>query len=145
MFSVPIGVHLLLMQDQTILLMKRCNTGYADGVWSLPAGKIEGKETATEALCREAYEELGIGIEPKSLIFKGLMHKIEHDNYENIALFFVANSWTHTIANKEPDKCSEIAFFAVNNLPKPLAPYIAAYFQTMYSQGILYGEYVTKK
>jgi len=106
MFSVPIGVHLLLMKDNKVLLSKRSNKGYADGVWSLPAGKIDGQETLVDALCRETFEE--IRVMPKNLIFKGLMHKIEHDNYENFAVFFVCEEWVGTIENKEPHKCTEL-------------------------------------
>ena len=145
MFSVPVGVHVLLMNDQKVLLIKRSNTGYADSVWSLPAGKIDGNETATQALCREAFEEIGIIIKPEDLLFKGLMHKIEYDNYENIAVFFITKIWINNITNKEPHKCTELAFFDINHLPTPLAPYIYAFFQKMYFNNILYGEYVTKK
>jgi len=145
MFNIPIGVHLILTKDQKILFMRRKNTGYADGTWSLPAGKIDGNETAKEALCRESLEEMGIILRPEHLEFKGIIHKIEYGNYENLALFFSANTWKNDIDNHEPHKCSELTFFDMNSLPKPLTPYINFYLQEMYFNKVLYGEYVTRE
>ncbi len=143
MFSLPIGVHLLLMKDNKVLLSKRLNTGYADGMWSLPGGKIDGNETLIDALCREAFEE--IGVMPKNATFKGMMHKIEHNNYENIATFFVVRDWSGAIDNKEPHKCSELQFFSIDELPTTISPYISYFFNNMYLKGNMYSEYLTQK
>lgn len=130
-FAIPIGVHLILQDEfsQKILLMKRYSTGYDDGIWSFPAGTIEGNESLRYALCREAMEEIGIKIQEENLIFLGIIHKLEEDNYENLAIYFKATQWSGNPENREPHKCSELAWFDGNNLPKNLSPACAYFIQ----------------
>ena len=44
MFLAPVAVHLLLVKDDRVLLLKRYNTGYEDGNYSVVAGHIDGGE-----------------------------------------------------------------------------------------------------
>jgi 8-oxo-dGTP diphosphatase len=136
-FSIPIGVHLVLIQNSEIALMQRSNTGYSDGLWSLPAGAIDGNEMLSEAMIREAREELGIMIEAKDLIFDGMMHKIESDNYENIAVFFICQQWQGEVVNQEPHKCAAVQFFSSHHLPDNCAPYVAHYLENLQKKNYL--------
>ena len=45
--------HLYLVQDNTVLLMRRCNTGYQDGRYGLVAGHVEPGEDFIDAIIRE--------------------------------------------------------------------------------------------
>lgn len=136
-FSLPIGVHLVILKGSQILLIQRRNTGYADGIWSLPAGAIDGKETLKSAMIREAHEELGISISSTDLHFDGIMHKIESDNYENLAAFFICNNWKGDIDNKEPDKCLELQFFPLKSILKNCSPYITKYLLNLHNKEYL--------
>ena len=44
-FKISIAVFLFLIKDNKILLIKRSNTGWMDGFYSVPAGSIDGSET----------------------------------------------------------------------------------------------------
>lgn len=54
------AVFLLLIKNNKVLLLKRQNTGYADGKYSLVSGHVDKGETMQEAIIREAKEEAGI-------------------------------------------------------------------------------------
>ena len=48
---------LILIRGNDVLLAQRQGTGYADGDWNLPSGKLEDGETVLQAalLCREEF------------------------------------------------------------------------------------------
>ena len=74
MFTAPVAVHLLLVEGGRILLLRRFNTGYEDGNYSLLAGHIGGGEELKAAMIREAREEAGIEISASDLSVVGVMH-----------------------------------------------------------------------
>lgn len=117
------AVYLMLFDGQQVLLLKRKNTGHRDGEYSLVAGHIDGGETASEAMVREAREEVGIELERQSL---EAVHVIHRNSGERIYLdlFFVADDWDGEIRNREPEKCAELAWFNRSRLPENTVPYV---------------------
>jgi len=69
-----VGVHLILAEGGKVLLLRRANTGFADGWWSVPGGSLEHGETLPQAAAREALEEVGVSIDPADLSFAHLCH-----------------------------------------------------------------------
>jgi 8-oxo-dGTP diphosphatase len=55
-FTLPCTVPLLLVRDNKILLLRRYNTGWQDGNYGVPAGHIDGGESLTDAIIRDAIE-----------------------------------------------------------------------------------------
>ena len=136
-FTLIPETHLLLVRDEEILLLKRYNTGYEDGKYSVIAGHIEAGETATSAMAREAQEEAGIEIRRVDLTLAHMMHRLHLD--ERMSLFFVASRWTGTPQNKEPHKCDDLKWFLLNQLPENIVPYVSQAIrhylnQTVYSE-----------
>ena len=68
-FHLVSEVSLILIRDGKVCLLRRFKTGYEDGKYALPAGHKEEGETITQALIREAKEEIGIEIDPADLEF----------------------------------------------------------------------------
>ena len=53
----------ILEQDGKILLLHRCDKEPIwDKKWEFPGGKIEAEEPATDAICREVFEETGLQV-----------------------------------------------------------------------------------
>jgi len=122
-FKLVPAVYLILKKDDTVLLSLRENTGYADGMYGLVAGHLDGNETATEGMLREVKEEIGIDIPPSGLEMKVTVHRKAPER-EVIDLFFVAETWDGTIQNCEPEKCGGVSFFPIDDLPDNVLPYI---------------------
>ena len=74
-FKAVIAVHLILIKDNQILLLRRFNTGYEDGNYSVVAGHLDGNESVLKAMQREAFEEAGIQISEKDLQIVHVMHR----------------------------------------------------------------------
>ena len=115
-----VDVHILLAdRSGRLLLGLRQNTGFADGCWHLPAGHLEDEETLTEAVVREAREELGVAVDQAATEFVHLMHEPGR-----VATFFLVRRWRGTPTNMEPTKCAALEWFALDGgLPEPMVPY----------------------
>ena len=133
MFLAPVAVHLLLVRDGKILMLRRHNTGYQDGNYSVVAGHIDGGEELKTAMIREAREEAGIQISPQDLTVVGVMHLMEDDEY--VSFFLHASSYSGEVVNMEPDKCDDLRWFDLDNLPPNTIPYVRRAIQN-YRNGI---------
>jgi 8-oxo-dGTP pyrophosphatase MutT (NUDIX family) len=76
------------------------------------------------ALVREAKEEIGVTIEPEAVQFAHVMHNSSGGG--RAAFFFTVRDWESEPNNREPDKCSELAWFPLDDLPDHLIPYCQA-------------------
>ncbi len=100
-----------------ILLHRRQNTGYEDGKWDIAgSGHVDEGETARMAVVRECKEEIGIDVNIEDLIFVHLSHRFLKDRtyYD---LYFVVNTYSGIPSIMEPNKCSELRWFNIDNLP----------------------------
>jgi 8-oxo-dGTP diphosphatase len=120
--TFPVTVHLLFFRGSQVLLIRRFNTGYADGQYSVPAGHLDGMETVIAAGAREALEEVGVHIDPLDMEFSSVMHRLNGE--ERVDFFIKILKWTGEPFNAEPDKCDEIRWTDVNDLPVNTIPYI---------------------
>ena len=123
-FKLVPAVYVILRKDDEILLLKRANTGYFDGFYSVPAGHVDGGEPAIEAAVREVKEEVGVTIKPENLKLAHTVHWVSPVPYkhERIGLFFESANWTGKLMNNEPEKCSEIKWVNIAKLPDKLVP-----------------------
>ena len=49
-------VSLIIFKDNKVLLMRRCNTEYMNGMYSLVGGHVEENESLKQAIIRESKE-----------------------------------------------------------------------------------------
>ena len=113
------AAHILFIRDDTeILMLRRFNTGFEDGNYSIPAGRVEQGESALQASVREAYEETGLIIKLQDLKMVHIMYRYpKKDGVERIYFFAQATSWQGNPRNTEPDKCDDLNWFRLDNLP----------------------------
>jgi 8-oxo-dGTP diphosphatase len=125
-YQMAVAAHLLLSDaDGRVLFMRRANTGYADGQWSLPAGHVDAGETIVAACVREIAEELGVVITAQDLECVLVQHKHDLDGEERIDVFFVGKlPASEQVSITEPDKCDGLSWATLDQLPQPLIPYV---------------------
>jgi ADP-ribose pyrophosphatase YjhB (NUDIX family) len=114
-----ISVNLVLLKDSQVLLLRRQNTGFADGQYNLPAGGLEENESVTDGMIREASEEIGIMLFAEHLKVASIL-QVPGSRYGGVAFYFTASYYEGEISNREPDKCAEVAFFNIHDLPENL-------------------------
>ncbi len=125
-FKLKCAVILILTKiennEEYILLQKRQNTGILDGFYDASCcGHLEANETLKEGMIRETKEELGIEIKANDLTFSSCMHADFKSDGEYLLIAFSANKYQGTPRIMEPDKCSELTWFNINDLPVDLA------------------------
>ena len=125
-FKLVSAVHIFLIRDGRVLLLRRFNTGYEDGNYSVVAGHLNGDEEVKAAAIREAREEVGIRIASHNLQVVGVMHRKSDD--ERVDFFLVATSWSGQVTNVEPHKCDQLAWFEFDDLPDNVIPYVRRAF-----------------
>jgi 8-oxo-dGTP diphosphatase len=125
----PVDVLLLLTHADQVLLALREGTGYADGQWNLPSGKLEFGEDAISGVIREAHEEIGVRLDPAE---PRMVTTVHHRNTAGLARVGLAFAVTFDPArhgepvNAEPHKCAKIEWFPTDMLPSNTYPYTAA-------------------
>ncbi|MET8540227.1 NUDIX domain-containing protein [Kitasatospora sp. NPDC004799] len=122
--TLVVGVHLVLSDDGTVLLGRRRNTRYAEGLWHLPAGHMEPGEAVTRSMAREAEEELGITIAEDDLELVHTLHHLDADR-SRLQLFFRPTRYEGRVRNAEPHKCAELRRWPLDRLPEDIVPYTA--------------------
>jgi 8-oxo-dGTP diphosphatase len=118
---VPAAYVLLLRrvgQNDEVLLQLRCGAA--------AAGHVELDESVHAAACREAAEELGIGIEPADLVPLTTMHRTHGNRQEideRVDFFFACRSWTGEPRLLEQAKAADLRWCSLDDLPDPVVPH----------------------
>jgi ADP-ribose pyrophosphatase YjhB (NUDIX family) len=136
--SFLVAIHLFFLREGKILLLRRFNTGYEDGKYSVVAGHVDAGETVTHAAIREALEEAGVVLCLEDLQVVHVMNRKSND--ERVDFFVHVKAWSGEITNTEPEKCDDLAWFPLEELPANMIPYVR-YAIENYKKGILYSEF----
>ncbi len=121
-FRLVSAVHLFLLRQDRILMLRRYQTGYEDGSYSVVAGHLDGNETVVAAAVREAREEVGIELVPIDVRVVGVMHRRSND--ERVDWFVACERWSGEICNAEPAKCDDLQWADPERLPPNTIPYV---------------------
>lgn len=120
--GIPTGVHVILPQAGSVLLMRRANTGFFDGLFSLPGGHVEAGESIRMAAIREMAEELDVCLTAPDLDLVGVVHRLSDTN--RIDFFLRARRWLGEPRRAEPDKCDALGWYSPAALPVNTVAYI---------------------
>lgn len=137
--AIP-AVYIFLEKDEKYLVARRCNTGYQDGNYQVPAGHVDEGELPTEAMVREAKEEVGIDVSSNDLELVHVSYRPKHDNTDNrVDFFFRTRIWGGEIKNMEPNKCDDLKWVKLDELPETMTPHVRDAMECM-QKGVFFKE-----
>ena len=127
-------VQTLVFDDaDRLLLLRRSNTGFMDGWYSLPGGHRDAGESVVEAARRECTEEACVTVERIEPV-------VVMPYAGGVDFIFEATRWSGTPAIGEPDKCDALTFAKLDALPEPTTRFVKAALECR-GKGIWYREF----
>jgi 8-oxo-dGTP diphosphatase len=123
-FQLIVDVHLLLLSDGDLLLGRRANTGYGDGAYEPPSGRLAERETLVEAAVRVAAAQVGIEIDLAQVSLAHVLHDVSGQG--RMAFFLTADGWVGEAGavppnpgppNPGPQSYSDFGWFPLTELP----------------------------
>ena len=100
-----------------ILFQRRCGSKLWPDFLGLPAGHVDKGEDVYQALVREAREELNIDINVKNIEDTFVVNRINKNLKPYYDIYFVIKSYKGMIKINEPNKCQELKWFLLGNMP----------------------------
>ena len=138
-FQLSVSVFAVLRREDQVLLIRRTNTGWLDGLFSVPAGAMDGDEPAALAAIREAAEEASVSINPDDTRLAHTLHCRTEGN-EWLGLFFEVFAWEGTPSLGEPERHSDLTWTPLSELPSEMVPYVGQAL-TCISKDVAYSEF----
>lgn len=127
------AIHMIITKEDKVLVQKRKGSKLWPGYYALPAGHIDEGENQYDALVREAKEELGININLEKIINSYAVLRRDYFEIDGkklepyIDFYFEIKEYDGIPKIMEEDKCDELFWADINNLPEPFINYQGAF------------------
>lgn len=129
------AVHMIITNNDKILLQKRKGSKLWPGYYALPAGHIDDGENQFNALVREAQEELGIEIDLNKIVnsyvvLRRNFFEIDGKQLEPyIDYYFEIDDYKGIPKIMEEEKCDELIWSSIDDLPEPFINYEGTFLE----------------
>ncbi len=130
------AIFVVLEKEGKIFMLRRSNTGWSDGLFTVPAGHVDKGDFVIESAIKETKEEAGVTLLPENLEF---IH-VDFIRDEYVNFYFKASIWTGEPCVGEPEMASEGVWCDLNNLPDDIVPPIKNLFLQL-QNGKAFSEY----
>ena len=108
-----VAAAVLIVKDDRVLLVRRVNEPHR-GLWTLPAGFINGGEDPAEAAARECLEETGLRVRVTRVF--DIVSGREHPRGADFVIVYLAEVLGGDM--KPDDDADAVEWFDKNNLPQ---------------------------
>lgn len=118
---IGVGVGALILNEDGEIFMARRGKKVTNeaGLWEFPGGKLEFGEKLRDAVVREIKEEFDIDIEVIELL-DAVDHILPDEHQHWVSPSFICRLKSGEPRIVEPDKCDEICWFKVEDIPKDI-------------------------
>ena len=117
-FQLIVDIHLLLVSGGDLLLGRRANTGYGDGAYEPPSGRLAERETLVEAAVRVAAAQVGVALDPARMSLAHVLHDVSGAG--RMAFFLTAEGWdgdTSPVPLDGAGSYSDFGWYPLTELP----------------------------
>ena len=139
-------VHCVLVKDAKVFLLRRQNSGFADGYFALPGGYWEEGESLTDAVVRECFEECGVELEtPRLLTVMTYRREGGGALTQGVNFVFTCDKFSGQPHVAEPERFDAADFFDMQAPPNPLIPWTAELllnFESINDEPVALAEYL---
>lgn len=118
---IGVGVGAIIVNEEGCLFLAQRGPKAKNeqGLWEFPGGSVEFGETLTEALQREMFEEYGIEVSVGELV-DVVDHILLKERQHWVSPTFICQILSGEPYIKEPEKCTAIGWFKVDQVPNEL-------------------------
>lgn len=127
--SVQVGTGVIVVREGKILLAKRKGS-HGAGMWGGAGGHVEFGEKPSDAVKREAMEELGITLKKVKFLCVSDFH-IDGKHYIDIGFTADIKSGEPIIQPAEKHKIAEVKWFSLKDLPTPIFQPVLNYLDAL--------------
>lgn len=113
-----VGIGVFVWKDSKFLICKR-QGAHGEGSWSIPGGHLEFGEAWEECAMREVMEETGMKIKNIRLLV-ATNDYFEAESKHYVTIWLESDWYSGEPAIMEPDKCAQMEWRTLYNLPAPL-------------------------
>ncbi len=112
------AVYLIIKDNDWKILFGRRKWNFKNWYFQIiPAWHLEWEETYFDSAIREAKEELWVNVKKEDLKIIHICHRIMKGEIVYFDIYIKAKKYYWEIKICEKEKCSEIWFFDIENLP----------------------------
>jgi 8-oxo-dGTP diphosphatase len=114
-----VGVGVLILNEQSQVLLTLRKLPPEAGCWSIVGGKLDYLETLQECAVREALEEVGVTVAIETLLcVTDHLLPLEHQHWVSPA--YLGRVLSGQATNCEPQKTQQVKWFGLSELPPNL-------------------------
>lgn len=118
------SVYLLIFNEKgEVLLQRRQGTDLWPNFLALPAGHAVDEENVYETAIRTAKQELDITLSREDIVDTFVVNRRNKSLQSYFDVYFKIDSYEGKIKINEPEKCSELKWVDLNNLPIDMINY----------------------
>jgi len=110
---VTVGVGAFLVRDGGLLVVRR-TYGPAKGLWTIPSGYVEPRESVAQAVGREVREETAVVARAEALV--GVRNRVTATTNDTFLIFAMA--YESGEPRPDGDEVSEAAFLPVEDVSR---------------------------
>lgn len=110
--NIVVGATIIRREDGLVLVKE--DGGPADGLWNIPAGRLEVSESIQECAIREAKEESGLNISLES--FVGVYTRSDPENSRQVIVFVFSGEIKSGKLQPNAEDISEVKEVPIHSL-----------------------------